>query len=697
MQSTSTLYKSILAVPHETEWRVTIAGMVYGQDKIVYKIGGNEVSPYVERRIFSGDGPDVGGCCSATFTCTMLLASSAIPRMASVLAEYRIKDSSGNISEWIKAGTFYIDTRYSDDETGTIALTCYDSMLKADGVGGKTYIELTSFTSWPQSPSAVVNEIASIMGVSVDSRTVLNSGSGYRVPYPNDLTMREVLGQIAAAHGGNFIITEQNELRLIPIIGDDTDTIDLYRNFASLTLSHVFQPWSKVTVYWSDENAFQAGDDTGRELVIDCTFAEQDTANGVLTLIDGEQYQPFSTGSTILDLAAELGDKITFVDNNNNTISAYIWSIGYNCNEYPLPDISAPGEDAVDHEYPYVTQTQRQMRRMVKLGTPYYGVSITKTSGITIERSDGTSKAIFNSDTFEMDALVDGVMTPKIYFDPAKGNYVFDGALGADAIFTDSLYAETGDISELTVDRLSTSRRIRKYILGDTSDDNYIKIQDQYIQLITGTLKRNVELLTEGSLPILTETDIILLTEAEGSGGELAPPVQATNRYGQPLYWQDEPVGHTADGYPTDADGNQIYATTDVTDWAVYTYAYDELVKAQLAFDQIGSGDNYIPTLILGAGNGAGLLQGFIRKSETELQMWYVNSQNQSRGIYMGEYTDIVGLRKTTQMDFSRWDSGQFFETIDGGNINSYMVQFDSQDRPVKIRDAQGHETEVVW
>ena len=58
-----------------------------------------------------------------------------------------------------------------------------------------------------------------------------------------------------------------------------------------------------------------------------------------------------------------------------------------------------------------------------------------------------------------------------------------------------------------------------------------------------------------------------------------------TNRWGEGLYWQREPVGHTADGYPLDADGDQIYATTNPTEWPVAVYKYTELVKEQNAFE----------------------------------------------------------------------------------------------------------------
>jgi hypothetical protein len=64
-------------------------------------------------------------------------------------------------------------------------------------------------------PTAVA-EIARLMGVSVDSRTVLNSV--YTLDYPaNEYTLRDVLRFIAAAHAGNWIITANNELLLVPL------------------------------------------------------------------------------------------------------------------------------------------------------------------------------------------------------------------------------------------------------------------------------------------------------------------------------------------------------------------------------------------------------------------------------------------------------------------------------------------------
>ena len=175
-------------------------------------------------------------------------------------------------------------------------------MLVAD----QTYADVTGFATWPQTMAAVVSEICTIIGVTLDARTSIRTGTGYTVDYPNDLTMREVLGYIAVAHAGNWTVTPENKLRLIPLTGG-TDTLNLGTNTAALSTSPAFAAWSKVTVYWADEEAFQAGTDTGRELVCDCPWATQETANGILSIISGTTYQPFSGSGSFIDLALEVG------------------------------------------------------------------------------------------------------------------------------------------------------------------------------------------------------------------------------------------------------------------------------------------------------------------------------------------------------------------------------------------------------
>lgn len=676
MLTTSSLYKSIFADPaHTVQWKITVNGTDYTGEQIA-----SAQTPRLARRLIDGDEPTIGQCIAATFSCAIYEASSAVPRMATVSVAYRLamplpegSSDSPTVSEWITLGTTYIDTREVDKATQALILSCYDKML----VGNVTYLDVTGFDEWPQSQAAVAAEIASIMGISLDSRTTLRTGAGYIVEYPNDLSCLEVLGYIGVANAGNWCITPANDLRLVPLTGASGSLDVGSAILGGLRTSPALESWAGVIVYYADEAAYEAGDtsgETGRVLTCECPWATQATADGILDAIEGHAYQPFSADGAVIDLALELGDSVT-AGLTGETVSGPVFTIDVTGSGIEQADIAAPGDAEIDHEYPYASYIDRSLKRKVGLNTAYYGVTISRQKGLEIKRTDGASEALFNSDMFTMRALIDGVMKDRIYFDPVKGDYVFDGALGADAVFTDSLYAEQGDIAELTVDRLSTSRRVRLYNLQNTGDDNFLEIQDNYLRLITGTV------IFESGSP---------LTE------------QATNRYGQPLYWSEVPYSINAQGYPLDEDGNQIYATTDTppeeTEEAqrVMVYQYNELVKAELAF--VNDGGTYVPKLTMGAGDNQGNSKGYLFKETTDLLLQYVNSAGDDVSVMLGDdgFVDINRLRRAIEMDFSGWDNGFFSEVLEGNISCNYLVDFDSQGRPIKIYDGY-HECDIVW
>ena len=363
MVQTSALYKSILADEnHGEEWRVTIGGTVYGEDKIA--IGGGGGKPKLTRNLFSGTGPELGACVSATFTCTVREESANIPRMAAVVPEFRLALGEA-ASEWITLGTFYIDVRKPDKASGNVSLSCLDAMMKADGLAGKKYLDLTSLATWPQPMTAVVADIAAIIGVSVDARTVLNTGTGYTVGYPVGYTMREVLGFIAAAHGGCWTITHANALRLVPLTGT-SDSLDIGWAVRSLENPDAFSPWSGVSVFYGDNESFNAGDETGRVLTCDDPWAEQETADGILSVIKDAAYQPFRATGATMALAAELGDGLTVGGSSGpltGSVTGHIFTMEIACGGLSTCTVGAPGDEEVDHEYPYTGAAERAFSR----------------------------------------------------------------------------------------------------------------------------------------------------------------------------------------------------------------------------------------------------------------------------------------------------------------------------------------------
>lgn len=669
MQNVSSTYNSIFAdAAHRVEWKVTVNGTVYGEDKLVFSAGGDS-RPKIRRALFSEAEPVIGKCLAASFSCAIVEASGNIPRMAELVPAFRLTLGATQ-SEWVTLGTFYIDTRKTDKSTGALMLTAYDRMLMADGENGKTYAELTGFTTWPQTMAAVATEIATIMGISIDSRTTVSSSMN--VEYPNDLTMREVLGYIGTAHGGNWTITPGNKLRLVRITGN-TDGVIVGTNGTKLETAPALTAWTGVTLYWDDENAYSAGTDTGRVLVCECPWATQAMANGILQVINGSTYQPYTMPGAILNLAAELGDQLT-LGSSGDTVTGAVMEINITAGGLEQADIAAPGEAEIDHEYPYASAVDRSMRRSVRVGANYYGNTISREYGFKSELDSG-AYGQFNADGIQ---FTDENGQQCLYYDANKGTFVFDGTLGANAMFTESLYAENGDVAELTVDQVSTSTRVKEFLLdtyyrqsAQYNDDNYIRISGKDVEWVTGS--------------------VVMVSN-------VAQTEQLENRKGVDMYWSKAIVSVTSDGYPLDADGDQIYITEDETLYPVMVYQYAELVKLSAAFELVSG--TYVPQIILGAGDGSGGSQGKVWKDASGLRLQYVTSGGaKTLSVTLGDdgYVDVDRMRKPTAYNFSGIGNGSFTETVDGGTAQTYTVTKDGQGRITKITDPDGHETVVSW
>ncbi len=224
----------------------------------------------------------------------------------------------------------------------------------------------------------------------------------------------------------------------------------------------------------------------------------------------------------------------------------------------------------------------------------------------------------------------------KIYFDATEGKYVFDGLLSATAIealqaeldvvisnttITQVLYAEKGNIGELTVDQLDTSQMVANYLASDTSPIAFIVIKGKDLDFYEGTVQE----------------------------GSPTPTVQLTDRNLNALYWTD--ATHTG-------------VTTDVTAYPVTVYDYDLNKKLGINFETDEVTGYSVPKMTWGAGDENQRMKGYIVKDDTGLRLQYETSAGVTHEIRIGE-NGIEGTNASLT-DLDIYDDGMVSEYDDG-------------------------------
>ena len=430
-----------------------------------------------------------------------------------------------------------------------------------------------------------------------------------------------------------------------------------------------YKPISRVTLLVDDENSLTAGDDTGMEVIASCPHATQPMVNALLQTMKGYQYQAYEAGAANIDPAAELGDGVTV-----GGIYSPLSKLSDDGRGYA--GISSPGEAEMEDEYPakgYITQEFN--RKIAETRS-----TITKTSeeiNLKVEGIDGRVSDITQTvDGISLSVTSasnpDGQTTATITLKVGPNNYTgyikLDGNVDVSGqLSADALYSALGEIADLSVNRLSTSRRVVKYLAGDTSDDNFIRVAEQSLEFVAGIAKGTTE--------------------------------QARNPNGELIYWEADPAGASigSDGYPY-ANGERIFTTTKQTSWPVMVYQYEEQVKRAISFQS--DGQYYYPVDIFGAGDPNGKQRGYLVKRQNSMELTYETSLGKLLGLAARDdgYMDLMGLRKSTALDFSEWDKGNFAELVDGEKTPyRYTVAFDQQHRPIKITDNSGHATLIRW
>ncbi len=656
-----------------------------------------EGSGKVTRQICNGDDIEIGTVCAAQLDLSLRMPQISRYELYASEITLFFQLRVGNAWETVPLGAFYV-TDPPKRALDVITLHAYDAMQKFD-------LDYDQSLEEAALPYALLSYACNACGVELgnnqaDIASLPNGTAAATISEEVDVyTYRDLVGHVAAYLCCFAYIGGDGKLYLQQFGMSPVRTISESWRFSYLPQDYEAY-YTGLQAYFAVTEQYESVTQGAGGLVYDLgtnaltQILDEDVRASVLSNVlaglAAIRYTPFSA-SVPCDPALMVGDVLTFTGNHavsgkTSVITKQV--IGIN----QAMTVECAGSDPNLNVQSNLEKNLFSLSRgRLREGKSYYGTTISKDHGLVVERTNGTD--VEGSVTLNADELVfrDADGKPVLRYDVEKRTFVFDGILGADAVFTDSLYAEQGDIAELTVDRLSTSRRIRKYILQDTSDDNFVKIQDQYVQFIAGTLVPDIGLLTESGIPILTEDGEEIMLEDSVA----PPPIQAKNRYNQPIYWQREPVGHTSDGYPTDADGVQIYAGTEQTNWPVMVYAYTELVKARFAFEEYTTAQGaqtYAPVIQLGAGDQNGNSKGFFLKEQNELILRYLTGAGEYTDIRLSDFVDAKH-RRLASLDIDT-TTGEVAYTVEGSE-EEYGLTFTVDGDTVTYTWPDGHECVV--
>lgn len=239
MQTTSgiTNYDAIIASgKYQSESKLVINNVDYGENLIM--------SLKTIRGVFDDNLFSIGNAYVGRIDATIRLQTGVtIPKAAEVKAYIRIFNSTLT-SGWLQKGVFYIYQREINSDSTVMSFVGFDAMYKGNALYPSSTLEWT--ISSPK-PRAVLNEIASAMGVSLDARTqaAIPAGTGYTMLFPAQYNMREVLQSIAVMYTGNFCMSDTGELLFVgiadieeppePVVQNVTYTVEFDPNATGVT------------------------------------------------------------------------------------------------------------------------------------------------------------------------------------------------------------------------------------------------------------------------------------------------------------------------------------------------------------------------------------------------------------------------------------------------------------------------------
>ena len=314
-----------------------------------------EESLILDKSAFTAAKP-IGNTPCFTMECCLRQKEADIPKGAWLELQIRLQNST-QVTDWVSLGKFKVNKRVKYPD-GWVKLSCRDRMQMANQLFIKD--ESVDVTTWPKPMSEVMSMSLEIMGITLDPSTTINEGEGWVVSLPLGLSIRTIWSSVAAAHGGNFIITPQDTLKLIhPKVTEEANVeVELSEEGFELLGDPVTV--DRLTLSTNGLH-LMAGDSGDNNIDVDCLYASPETTLYAKSQLEGSLYTPVKGSSMVFDPLAEVYD--TYEVNGVLTT----WSqLTVKCGIVPLADGLADTSAEPASEYGFEDTPLNEIKSQIK-------------------------------------------------------------------------------------------------------------------------------------------------------------------------------------------------------------------------------------------------------------------------------------------------------------------------------------------
>lgn len=364
----------------------------------------------------------------------------------------------GGIADWLPLGEFYIDRREKNNMVWTY--TCYDKLVFSD-------VAYISALSYPTTQQAVWDEICTSLGYEYDDSVVIDSGYMVEVG-PTGYTKRQVLAYIAGANSASIYAAKDGTIKFKRFIADEEPVFDLSTSdYIRVKQTNPVKTYTRVVVTYNPDDGltYEAGTgDENHTLYTVNPFATQEITDDLLASMNGFTYLPLNMdakgfphldqGDVVAFAHAESQSWLDTVTTWEDTDIPWTGEVFYKTiilhqsfsfrgglrMRIESPSISEQqSEFAIDGSL--TNQVNNLNKVAVRENRNYYGVTITRTEGIIVEREDHAAKAVFNADelTFYKGS------EKALWFDVPNDTYKFSGVLEASSFVGGTIAIGSGN------------------------------------------------------------------------------------------------------------------------------------------------------------------------------------------------------------------------------------------------------------